>query len=194
MNEKKLPMPQGDLSDRESVRTTFRFSKEANEALGLLSDRHGVRVKDVLHGALDVLHSALKQVLKDGEQIKINKDHKETIRRTIVITKKTLIYFNKLSKQYNVSRDDLINKAILFTKLVTYSADNLTITAYREAFDLINNLYLKAQNVDLKLKELLGDDNLIVSDMEFAISAIMTTYIKVEEELIKREKFINARS
>jgi hypothetical protein len=194
MNEKKQPMQQGDLSDRESVRTTFRFTKEANEALGLLSDRHGVPMKDVLHFALDVLHSALKQVLNDDKKLKIKKDNEETIRRTVVITKKTLIYLNKLSKQYNVSRDDLINKAIIFTKGYTYFADESTIEVYREAFDLIDKFYLEAQGVESKLKELLGDDNLIVSEMELAVSGIMTPFIKIKEAFKKRENFISSRS
>jgi hypothetical protein len=195
MNEKSQPgMQQGDLSDRESVRTTFRFSKEALEALGLLSERHGVPMKDVLYFALVVSHFALKDSLNNNEQMVIKKDNAETIRRTVVITKKTLIYLNKLSKEYNVSRDNLINKAIIFTKLTTYSTDKSTIEVYQKAFNLIYNFYIEAQSVESKLRELLGDDDLIINEMELAVSGIITPYIKIEDEFKKREKFINARS
>jgi hypothetical protein len=195
MTEKKHPdMQHSDLSDRESVRTTFRFTKEALEALGWLSERHGVPMKDVLHFALDVLHSAIGQLIKDKGKIDIKKVNEETIRRTVVVTKKTLIYLNKLTKQYNIARDDLINKAILFTKIFTCSTDESTIKVYREAFNLINSYYLEGQGVESKLRDLLGDDDLIVNKFEVGVTGIMSAYIKVEEELNKRAKSINAGS
>jgi hypothetical protein len=193
MNEKKrLNTHSEDLSDRQSTRTTFRFSKEALEALGWLSERYGVPMKEVLHSALDVLQSAIEQWFnhKPGEQtqLEINKVDEKTIRRTMVVTKRTLIYLNKLSKQYNIARDDLINRAIIFTKTVTCSNDESTIKVYREAYELINQFYLDAQGVEWKLRELLGEEDLIVNDFELGVSGIMGAYIKIEEEIKKREK------
>lgn len=198
MNEKKrLDMNPGDLSDRQSVRTTFRFSEQALEALGWLSERYGLSMKDVLHFALDALHSSLEQLinLEQGEQIKkveIRSVDDKTIRRTVVITRKTLTLLNKLSKQYNITRrDDLINRAIMFTKVLTCATDESKIKAYREAYKLIDNIYLEAGGIESKLRELLGDDNHIVSEFEMGVTVIMGAHIKITEDIEKIEKSLS---
>ncbi len=193
MNEKKrLDMNPGDLSERQSTRTTFRFSKEALEALGWLSERYGVPMKEVLHSTLDVLQPAIEQWFdhKPGEQTKleINKVDENTIRRTMVVTKKTLIYLNKLSKQYTIARDDLLNIAILFTKEVTCSNDESKIKIYRQAYKLISQYYSDGEGVERKLRELLGEDDLIVNEFELGIATLMGAYIKIKEEIKKIEK------
>ncbi len=190
MNERKLPkIRKIDLGDRKSIKMNFRFSKEALEALSWLSKRHGVPMKDVFHFAFDVLptfEEAIDALISIDEQIKFNKVEQKTIRRTVVITKKTLDYLIKLSQKSNISRDDILNMAILLAKGVAISNDDASIAAYKEAFDLIDNFYSEAKGVEFKLKELLGDDNLIVNDFRLAVEMINDTHEKIDEEIKQR--------
>jgi hypothetical protein len=190
MNEKNLPkIRKIDLGDRKSIRMNFRFSKEALEALRWLSKRHGVPMKDVFHFAIDVLPTigeAIHALISLDEQIEFKKDEEKTIRRTVVITKKTLDYLNKLSQKSNLSRDDILNKTILHAKWVALSTDEASISSYKEALDLIDSFCLEAQGVEFKLRELLGDDNLIVNDFGLGVTMIMNTYMKIEEEIKQR--------
>jgi primosomal protein N' len=139
-----------DLSGRQSVRTTFRFSKEANEALNWLSKRYGVPMKDVLHSAIeelvdhsqekggptpsrrstndlqekDIMTIALRArviLSKPDNGVKMKDGPDLTVRRTVVATKKTLKTLKRLSEENKVTRDYIINSAILFAK-------NFTIT------------------------------------------------------------------
>jgi hypothetical protein len=190
MNERKLSkIRKIDLGDRQSIRMNFRFSKEVLEALSWLSKRHGVPMKDVFHFAIDVLptiEEAIDALISVDEQIEFKKVEEKTIRRTVVITKKTLDYLNKLSQKSNLSRDDILNKAISHAKRFALSTDEASISAYKEAFDLIDSFYLEAQGVEFKLRELLGDDNLIVNDFGLGVTMIMNAYMKIEEEIKQR--------
>jgi hypothetical protein len=190
MNEKKLPkIRKIDLSERKSIRVNFRFNKEALEALSWLSKRHGVPMKDVFHFAIDVLPTideAIDALISVDEQIEFKKVEEKTIRRTVVITKKTIDYLNKLSQKSNLSRDDILNKTILYAKRIALSSDVASISVYKEAFDLMDSFYLEAQGVEFKLRELLGDDNLIVNDFGLGVTMIMNAYMKIEEEIKQR--------
>ncbi|MGA9822011.1 MAG: hypothetical protein ACLP7A_10830 [Desulfobaccales bacterium] len=192
MNERKLPNPEIrkiDLGDRKSITMNFRFSKEALDALDWLSKKYGVSKKDTLHFATDVLpvmEEAINALISVDEQIEFNKVEDKRTRRTVVISKKTLDYVNQLSNKSKLTRDDIINKSIVLAKKFALSVDELPTEAYREAFDLIDNFYQEAQGVEFKLRELLGDDNLIVDDFGLGVTMIMNAYVKIEEEIKQR--------
>lgn len=192
MNEKNLSKIRTfDLGDRKSIRVNLRFSVEALEALSWLSKRHGVPMKDVFHFAVDALPTLEEAIdaligVSVDEQIDFKQVADLTIRRTVVITKKSLDLLNKLSQKTGLSRDDILNKAILLAKREALSTDEATIEEYKEAFELIDSFYLEAQGVEFKLRELLGDNNLIVNNFGLGVTMIMDTYIKIEEEIKQR--------
>jgi hypothetical protein len=190
MNEKKLPkIRKIDLSERKSIRMNFRFNKEALEALSWLSKKYGVSKKDTLHFATDVLpvmEEAIDALISVDEQIEIEKVEEKRTRCTVVISKKTLDYVNQLSIKSKLTRDDIINKSIILAKKFALFADESSIEAYREAFDLIDNFYQEAQGVELNLRKILGDNNQIVDDFGLGITMIMNAYMKIEEEIKQR--------
>jgi hypothetical protein len=224
MSEKKqLDMRPGDLSDRQSVRTTFRFSKQAHEALVWLSERYAVPMKDVLHFSLEQLRkigepnpsegssnelpeqdeliislkigarlsepeSAGKILSNHVSGVNIDKGHNETVRRTVVITRKTLKNLKLLSSKYKLSRDILINNAILCAKKFSELSDDIDKKNLEEALTIIKDLWEKGEQAESELSNLLGNEHPIVESMGYAVVMIMNTYHETEEELAKRTK------
>ena len=54
-----------------------------------------------------------------------------------------------------------------------------------DAITLLENQKPQHQT-SIKLRELLGDDNLIVNDFKLGVTMIMNTYMKIEEEIKQR--------
>lgn len=216
MSEKKrLDVHSGNLSDRQSTRTTFRFSKEALEALGWLSEQYRVKMKDVLHYALEQL---IEHKLREGETAKasestdgqqetgelltnlaigvvlsrsgndkaIKEAAEKTVRRTVVVTKKTLTILNKFSKENNLSRDDLINDAIIYTKLWADKHNEIKIASYKEASKIINKLSEEAENAESNLLNLMGEDDPFVGEIMIAVAIIKNTQETISDEVNKR--------
>jgi len=211
MNEKKrLDTHSGGLSDRQSVRTTFRFSEEAIEALGWLSKRYELPMKDVLDHELDREISTY-ELLKiiDAEELseqsredvillkpekstngmENKKSSTKTIRRTLVVTKKTLRNLKNLSEELNLTRDEIINKAIIEGKALEEDHDEYKIDSYQKALKIINEFIDEAHNIERKVKEVLDDDeDHILNGLWMAIHELTETSTKIVDEINKREK------
>jgi hypothetical protein len=199
-----------DLIDRQSVRTTFRFSEEAIEALGWLSKRYGLPMKDVLDYEMD-REIWVHEFFKETDILELSKESDEeavprkienntpvienklslakTVRRTLVVTKKTLKNLKKLSDETNLTRDEILNKAIIDGKMSTEAEDECQIEKYNKALKIINEFIDEAHNIETKVKEVLDDDDdHIVNGLWMAIHELTETSTKIEDEINKREK------
>jgi hypothetical protein len=195
MNEEKRP---GDLIDRQSVRTTFRLSEEALEALGWLSKRYALSMKDLIDYAI-IRQVTLLEFLNKPEDSAHGVENKEilpkikTVRRTLVVTKKTLKNLELLSKELNRSRDDIVNKAIIEQKERTESSDIDEIGSCREVLAIINNLIDDAKDSELqvsKLLEYIDTDDDIVGRIRMVINDLKDAYINMMNEIRIREKLV----
>ena len=118
MNEKKqLVIYQGDVWDSQSIRTTFRFSEEALEALTWLSQRYRVPIKEVLHSALDQLinQEDLSLDFENGEQDDLSTNLK--IGAILARPKNGKNIKNSFQKNYKTDCSSYAKNHIKFVKL-----------------------------------------------------------------------------
>jgi hypothetical protein len=98
-----------DLMERQSVRATFRLSVEFIEALSILSSHFGIKQKSLFDYLLEDTESLLGLArLKQSNRVA----SKSRVQKTFVISKKSLLTLEALSKDLAVSRDDLVEHAI----------------------------------------------------------------------------------
>jgi hypothetical protein len=164
------------LADRTSVRTTFRLSKETIKDLSWLARNHGVTFKEVFdelctdyllrypperHIRKDgpnsepqeiVVNPPMLHFLADLSEEEISGALKDSIRRTYVISKGALKILQKVSEEYGIPRDALVNSSLgMMRSYYEYNVEK------REEREMALELILKFQKSTVKLQDELND-------------------------------------
>jgi hypothetical protein len=189
MNEKKVfNAYTSNFSDRQSVRTTFRLSKEANEALGWLARQQKVTMKDVLDASLEILGKLLSYDDFPPEfgfgiwGIGIpDSNEPRVIRKTLVLTRGTLKRLKFLSEKLSIPRDELIDKAILYSKKQISDHEEDTKEKHQNVLEPLSSIESDIVNVMMLLDE--GDP--INSQLGYIVQNISNLCQAIEDELEK---------
>lgn len=189
MNERKeFKQYTSNFSDRQSVRTTFRLSKQANEALGWLAKQQKVTMKDVLDTSLEflgealgllALHTSPETLLREIPGINETRE----IRKTLVLTRGTLKRLKILSEKFGIPRDILIDKAIMSSKEQIIRDGEETKIKHQKALELIANLESEASNVEMSLMMILDEEDPIRNHLGSAVYTIMNLHQAIKDEL-----------
>lgn len=98
-----------DLRGRQSVRATFKLSSACIDAISVVSKHLGIKQKSLFdHLAEDV--KALKSIAREVRKTKQRRDH--LVQKTFVISKRSLCSLEQVSKNYNASRDSLVEYSV----------------------------------------------------------------------------------
>lgn len=96
------------LRGKQSVRTTFKLSERAIQALSILACQMGIKQKSLFDHLIDDV-SSLRAVAKEFDEYR-----QEEIRvaKTYVVSRRTLENLEKVSKNYATPRDALVEFSI----------------------------------------------------------------------------------
>lgn len=97
-----------DLLGKQSVRTTFKLSERAIEALSILARQLGIKQKS-LFDSLAEDTQALQMIAEGFEEFG---HRKSRVSKTYVISRRTLDNLERVSMQYNTPRDALVEYSI----------------------------------------------------------------------------------
>lgn len=190
-----LKAVKGDLAEKTS-RTTFRITKEANEAMNWLVEHYGTTLKSVLDllcfnvpsardaepGKDTFLFSVIRQS-RDFDFKKLNR----SVRRTMVVSKKSLTVLNNVSKKVKIQRDLLVDRGVLFLKLVVETSQEEEKKKHAEAYEMIDQFYTTAEDLEDKLDQMLGDDDPIVKRFGYVIIILDNLHSAIKAEMEKGE-------
>ncbi|MGD9224844.1 MAG: hypothetical protein PVF26_00005, partial [Desulfobacterales bacterium] len=110
MNDIALPQPSsGDLRGRQSVRATFKLSAQAIDIISIVSIHLGIKQKSIFDHLMEDDQS-LTVIAQEVDPQRINA--LERIQKTFVISRKTLLALEEAAKQFNTSRDVLVESSI----------------------------------------------------------------------------------
>ena len=184
----KRPNPRA----RASVRTTFRLSADALEGLEWLVRQSGVTKKetfdelcnwlDVLKKK-DVLNTFLK--LREGHELlkKYSGKHRgDLIRKTYVISHQARRTLEKTAKDYEMRRDDLLENLILIVKFLVEKSEEERLAKHKQALEMIDEFWTKAEELESELKKLLGSDDAICDRFGLVVTHLMSLSIDIEKE------------
>jgi hypothetical protein len=163
----------GQIRDRQSVRTTFKLKKETFDTMAWLSNYHDIPKKDLIDYAVvnlpEDLGVAYKTLLEKADVIFKEKTDDSTVyvRKTQVVTRKTLKILKNLSKELNEPRDKLVESSINILNMVCQHQ----IEDHKKALKKIEELYSHIDATRVQLIELLDDEDPVLMRFNKIISS-----------------------
>lgn len=185
----------GDIADKVS-RTTFRITQEANEALDWLTEHYGSTLKSLIDilcvsipgdrstelGGNTFLSSVVKHA-KDTDFKKLNR----SVRRTMVVSHKSLKVLNDVAKSAQIPRDILVDKGVLLLKGVVEFGKEEEKKKHQKAFELFDEFYDSARKFEYTLLEMLSDDDPIIQRYGYIMVYLDNLYLAMKAEIEKGE-------
>jgi hypothetical protein len=110
LDEIDLPQPRPeDLRGRQSVRATFKLSHRAIEALSIVAVHLGIKQKSLFDHLIEDAQS-LNTIAREIEAEQFRALSR--IQKTFVISRRTLVCLDEVSRQFNAPRDALVEYSI----------------------------------------------------------------------------------
>jgi len=110
IDDMELPQPDAaDLRGRQSVRATFKLSARAIEALSIVSVHLGIKQKSLFDHLIEDVQT-LNAIAKEMEAEEFRSLSR--IQKTFVISRRTLVCLDEISRQFSAPRDALVEYSI----------------------------------------------------------------------------------
>jgi hypothetical protein len=186
-SEKKFSLPQtlaADLMGKQSVRATFRLSVECIEAISILSTQLGIKQKSLFDHLMEDAES-LTSIAREAEFALIKKE--DRIQKTYVVSRKSLSLLDMISKQFNSSRDDLVEVSV--RRLLPIIAKERQQQDKRQVLSLKIAEHLNDGIALLhEIKRLLGKEDLMYKAMDTVIETYKKTQNTIESFIEKGKR------
>jgi hypothetical protein len=98
-----------DLRGRQSVRATFKLSEGCIEAISIVAAHLGIKQKSLFDHLVEDART-LKSIASEIKNIKLTKQGR--IQKTFVISRKSLLSLENVSKNFNAPRDALVELSV----------------------------------------------------------------------------------
>lgn len=173
-----------DLMARQSVRATFKLSVEFIETLSLLATHFGIKQKSLFDLLLEDTQSLqdMARLKQFGHAVK-----KSRIQKTFVISRKSLLTLEALSKELSVSRDDLVESAI--QRLLPILLKERQQQKHREdaLFKIKVQFDQSLESLD-EIEQIVGSDDPIYNFLKTAIGSYRSAFSDMENVVEKGKR------
>ena len=184
--DKKPHLSLDGLESMQSVRTTFRFSKRAEEALDRLRKATKITTKEMLD-------KFARLVLKDKTLTAILVETAATVdaskdlgaRKTWVISKAALTLISITAQAERLSRDALAECLVLFADELIKTAKHQQPENHKKAKEVIGDFWRQADQIEDQLGNLLGEDDPIYMRFGFVGTILMNLSMAIDAEIEK---------
>ena len=182
--QKGSPLPEprtDDLRGRQSVRATFKLSRECIAALQIVATHLQIKQKSLFDHLMEDTEflSAAGRELQDQRPSRGN-----AVQKTFVISRRTLVSLDRISSEFNASRNALIE----------YSVRRLLpiISEEREKHELHKKLLLKIERhlqegVDLmkSYQKFLSPEDPVLEKFDLALSTYTNLVQQMRDKIEK---------
>jgi hypothetical protein len=172
----------------QSVRTTFRFSKQALEAQAYLRKRLKITPQKMLNNVTTsgfLANNELAEVLAElTEAARKSAESDPTgVRKTWGISKATLYALNKTAKEKGITRDALVEGIIVCMEILCKAADQKRPENHKIALEMVEKFWVQAQDLNQELVDLLGEEDPIVMRLGDVLSMLDSLNQAIEAEI-----------
>lgn len=173
-----------DLLGRQSVRATFKLSAEFIDAVSILATQLGIKQKSLFDHLMEDVES-LRAIASRMESDKKSKN--DRIQKTFVISKKSLLSLEAVSKKFAASRDDIVEYSIkrLFPIL---STERQKQERREDALEKISKHFHDSKKLLDYVKELVGKDDPVYTSMEAAFNSYENTHETIKQFVSKGKR------
>ncbi|MFH2219837.1 MAG: hypothetical protein ABII68_09260 [Pseudomonadota bacterium] len=174
-----------DLRGKQSVRATFKLTEGCIDALSIVSAHLGIKQKSLFDHLIEDAGS-LRSIASE-----IQHDRSTTrgrIQKTFVISRKTLVSLDNVSKSFNAPRDALVEYSV--QRLLPVIAREREKHEKRKALLYqIEEHFKTGEKLLKKTKNALGDEDPIYTKLESAMTVYENAYNSIES-FIEKGKII----
>ncbi len=173
-----------ELKANQSVRATFRLTENTILAINLVSSQLGVKQKslfDHLIADTEALESIARELGRKGRHVD------RRVQKTFVISRKTLSILQKMARQYEASRDALVEFSIQRLKPVIEQEKSKQ--AYRKRIARKVHDSLKAQEQLLEeANRQLGQEDPVYQDLQLSVERLKSASRSIDRFIKKGER------
>ena len=181
-----LPRPTTlDLRGRQSVRATFRLSEACIDAISILSAQLGIKQKSIFDHLMENAQ-VLKNMARELENTEF--DRHERIKKTFVISRRSLSFLDMISSEHNAPRDALVEYSVR-RLLPIIAKERIKHEKRKDLLAEISNHFAKGERLLAKADEMLGSDDPIVHKLQTAMSVYKNAFGDIAN-FIERGKMI----
>lgn len=181
INKKLDQVSKASLSEKQSVRTTFKLSENSNNAIEWLIKTNNLKPKevfDLMCSNENIVNFAIETARKNGES-----GSTKQARKTFVISKRVLRLLNKYSEKHILSRDLIVESLILCFKTLLEKHAAEEKQREEKALSIISDFYSKTESVEKQLKDLLHHDSPILNRFGYVSVLLMNLTSAIESKL-----------
>ena len=185
-NDSSLPLPScSNLRGRQSVRATFKLSEKAIVAISIVATHLGIKQKSLFDHLIDDI-GPLNLIAREIDQYSFNKLNR--IQKTYVLSRKTLSRLEEASKNFDISRDALVEYSI--KRLLPVITEEREKHRKREEVleEIMENLE-QGKKILKRSREILGEDDPVYEKFEIAMAVFHNAHSSIES-FVEKGKII----
>lgn len=173
------------LRGRQSVRATFKLTEGCIEAISIVATHLGIKQKSLFDHLIEDMH-ALSSIAREIQTSKLSAQNR--IQKTFVMSRKTLLSLDQISKNYNAPRDALVEYSVQ-RLLPIIARERERHKRRKEILTGITKHFNDGVKILHKISELLGRDDPIFEKFETTMAVYQRTYDQIES-FIEKGKII----
>ena len=157
-----------DLRGRQSVRATFKLSEGCIEAISIVAAHLGIKQKSLFDHLVEDARS-LKSIAREIQNIKLTRQGR--IQKTFVISRRSLLSLENISKNFNAPRDALVELSVQ-RLLPIIAKEREKHEKRKKMLNEIAEHLEEGERLLNKTKEIFGEEDTIYQKLE----SVMTVY------------------
>jgi hypothetical protein len=174
-----------DLRGRQSVRATFRLSENCIDAIGILAAQLGIKQKSVFDHLMEDAQ-ALEHMARELRNIDVNRDAR--IQKTFVISRRSLVFLDSISNEYDAPRDALVEYSVR-RLLPIIAKERKRHQKRKQLLSEISNHFAEGEQLLSKADGMLGAEDPVVNKLKTAVSVYKNAFDDITR-IIERGKII----
>lgn len=173
------------LRGRQSVRATFKLTEGCIEAISIVATHLGIKQKSLFDHLIEDIQ-ALSSIAREIETSKLRVQNR--IQKTFVMSRKTLLSLDQISKNYNAPRDALVEYSVQ-RLLPIIARERERHEKRKEVFTGMAKHFKEGVKLLHKVNELLGREDPIFEKFETTMAVYQRAYDQIET-FIEKGKII----
>jgi len=157
-----------DLRGKQSVRATFKLSEGCIEAISIVAAHLGIKQKSLFDHLVEDARS-LKSIAREIQNIKLTRQGR--VQKTFVISRRSLLSLENISKNFNAPRDALVELSVQ-RLLPIIAKEREKHEKRKKMLNEIARHLEEGERLLNKTKEIFGEEDTIYQKLE----SVMTVY------------------
>jgi hypothetical protein len=169
------------LRGRQSVRATFKLTEGCIDAISIVATHLGIKQKSLFDHLIDDTQS-LSSIAREIQNAKLRIHNR--VQKTYVMSRKSLLSLEQASKNYNATRDSLVEFSVQ-RLLPIIARERKRHEKRKEILAGITNHFNQGVKILHNINELLGEDDPIFDRFATAMAGYQKSYEQIESYIEK---------